>query len=55
MAIIINIFVTKDMTSRRSKHKIVDDLTKAVRRELNTDSMTLEVKFIDEEISNSYI
>ena len=53
MAIII--IVTTDMTSTRSKHKIVDDLTEAIRRGLNTDSRTLKVKFIDDEISKSYI
>ena len=54
MAIIV-IFVTTDMTSRRSKHKNVDDLTKAVRTGLNTNSRTLKVKFFYDEIGNVYI
>ena len=57
MAIIIFIIiiVTTDMTSTRSKSKIEDDLTVAVRRGVNTDSRTLKVKFIDEEIGKSYL
>ena len=42
-------------TSTRSKHKIMDDMTEAIRRGLNIDSRTLKVKFIDDEIGKSYI